>query len=475
MLCKHMKYSDLVKFLSFFAILLSSGIYLFAQSIQSEKSWQGILKISEKDSLKIVLTLSYQNDSLVNAEFDSPDQYVFGIKTSSFKIQNDTLKVVSKQISAHYIAVLNESGSYEGIFTQRNSKKKLLLNPINERPTLNRPQEPKEPYDYIEKELVIKDNYGASLIKGTLTFPSKSLKGTVILISGSGWQDRDESIFGHKPFKVIADFLTQAGYAVFRYDDRASTLFSKSTTHDFVSDVQLIVNYFKNDPKHNSHKIGLIGHSEGGLVAFMAAAENPKIDFLISMAGCSEHFSKIILHQAAIFARAEGFTDQEVKETIEISAKIYKMLSKEDSSSIAAKKYKEIVDDYSKKMTPQQRKKYSLTEADVLSQIGTITSPWFMNLFKIEPEKYLKKIECPVYAINGEKDFQVNYATNLPIIEKYISKKSEKSKVESFPNLNHLFQECETGLLDEYGKIEQTISPKVLNSILLWMDLVCNP
>lgn len=470
-----MKYNTLKRFFSLLSFFIIFGSQLNAQTISTEKSWEGILKITDKDSLKIVLTLKFQNDSLVGAEFDSPDQFVYGIKTSSFKIKNDTLKVVAKQISAHFIAVMNQNGAYEGVFTQRNSKKKLLLSPIAERPTLKRPQEPKPPYDYIETELVIKDGFGAPLIKGTLTFPSKPLKGTVILISGSGWQDRDETIFGHKPFKVIADYLTQAGYAVYRYDDRGTALFEKSTTNDFVSDVQLIVNYFKNDSKHNEHKIGLIGHSEGGLVAFMAAAENPKIDFIITMAGCSEHFSKIILYQAAIFAKADGFTDEEVKETVEISSKIYKMLSKVDSSAVAAAKYREIVADYSKKMTPEQKIKYKLTDGDVLSQIGTITSPWFMNLFKIDPEQYLKKIECPVYALNGEKDLQVNYATNLPIIKKYISKKSPLSKVESFPNLNHLFQECETGLLNEYGKIEQTISPNVLNNILLWIDLVCKP
>lgn len=470
-----MKYNALIHFFSFLSFFLFFGTQLNAQSITTEKSWEGTLKISDKDSLKLVLTLNFQNDSLIGAEFDSPDQFVYGIKTSSSKIKNDTLKVVSKQISAHFIAVLNESGAYEGVFTQRNSKKKLLLIPITERPTLKRPQEPKPPYDYIESELIIKDRFGAPLIKGTLTFPSKPLKGTVVLITGSGWQDRDETIFGHKPFKVIADYLTNAGYAVYRYDDRGSALFEKSTTFDFVSDVQLIVNYFKNDSKHNSQKIGLLGHSEGGLVAFMAAAENPKIDFIISLAGCGEQFSKIILYQAEIFAKAEGFTDEEVKETLEISSKIYKMLSKVDSSAVAAAKFKEIVADYSKKMTPEQRIKYKLTDSDVLSQIGTITSPWFMNIFKIKPENYLQKIECPVYALNGEKDLQVNYATNLPIIKKYISKKSPLNKVESFPNLNHLFQECETGLLDEYGKIEQTISPKVLESILLWMDTVCKP
>ena len=202
-----MKYNTLIRFFSFLSLFVFFGTQLNAQSVTIEKSWEGTLKISDKDSLKIVLTLKFQNDSLVGAEFDSPDQYVYGIKTSSAKIKNDTLKVVSKQISAHYIAVLNENGNYVGVFTQRNSKNKLVLNSISERPILKRPQEPKPPYDYIENEVVIKDGFGAPLIRGTLTYPSKPLKGTVILISGSGWQDRDESIFGHKPFKVIADFF----------------------------------------------------------------------------------------------------------------------------------------------------------------------------------------------------------------------------------------------------------------------------
>lgn len=470
-----MKYNNiLIKFL-FFALFFFGSVTLFSQTVPVEKSWEGTLKVSKSDSLKVVLTLQFLNDSIVGAEFDSPDQYSYGIKTSSYKIKNDTLKVVSKQLAAYYIAVPQEDGSYKGVFTQRNNKYPLELYPISERPTLKRPQEPKPPYNYTESELIIKDDYGAPLIKGTLTFPSKPLKGTIIMVSGSGWQDRDETIFGHKPFKVIADYLTQEGYAVYRYDDRASALFEKSTTLDFVSDVQRIVTYFKNNSVHKNAKIGLIGHSEGGLVAFMAAAENKNIDFIISMAGCSETFDKVLLFQAEIAAKSEGYSQKEIEETLEISSKIYKMLAKEDSSAVVIEKFKKIVSDYTKNMSPEQKKRYSLTDLSVMQQSAVISSPWFMTLFKIYPEKYLKKIECPVYAINGEKDLQVNYATHLPIIKKYVLKKSSLNKVESFKNLNHLFQECETGMMDEYGKIEQTISPNVLNSMLLWLNNVCDP
>lgn len=457
-----------------FALFFSRSVSLIAQTSPVMKSWEGSLKISKSDSLKVVLTLQFLNDSLVGAEFDSPDQYSFGIKASSYKIKNDTLKVVSKQLAAYYIAVLQKEGSYSGVFTQRNNKFPLDLFPISERPTLKRPQEPNPPYNYTESELIIKDDYGATLINGTLTFPSKPLKGTIILVSGSGWQDRDETIFGHKPFKVIADYLTKEGYAVYRYDDRNTALFEKSTTFDFVDDVQRIVTHFKNNSLHKNAKIGLIGHSEGGLVAFIAAAENNDIDFIISMAGCAETFEKVLLFQAEISAKSEGYSKKEIEETLEISSKIYKMLSKEDSSSVVIEKYKKIVSGYTKNMTPEQRKKYNLTDFIIIQQSSVISSPWFMTLFKIYPEKYIKKIECPVYAINGEKDMQVNYATHLPIIKKYVFKKSSLNKVESFKNLNHLFQECETGMFDEYGRIEQTISPNVLNSMLLWLNSVCD-
>lgn len=469
-----MYYNNIINKLLIFALFFFETVTLLAQTQPVEKTWEGSLKVSKSDSLKVVLTLQFLNDSLVGAEFDSPDQYSYGIKTSSYKIKNDTLKVVSKQINAYYIAVPQLDGSYKGFFTQRNNKYPLELYPISERPTLKRPQEPKPPYNYTETELIIKDDYGASLIKGTLTFPSKPLKGTIILVSGSGWQDRDETIFGHKPFKVIADYLTKEGYAVFRYDDRATALFEKSTTLDFVSDVQRIVTYFKNNSAHKNAKIGLIGHSEGGLVAFMAAAENKNIDFIISMAGCSETFEKVLLYQAEIACKSEGYTQKEIDESLEISSKIYKMLSKEDSSAVVIEKYKKIVADYTKNMTPEQRKRYDLTDLSIIQQSAVISSPWFITLFKIYPEKYIKKIECPVYAINGEKDTQVNYATHLPIIKKYVLKKSPLNKVESFKNLNHLFQECETGMLDEYGKIEQTISPNVLNCMLLWLNSVCD-
>jgi len=469
-----MKYNYIKNIILIFSFLIYGNVTLFSQSVPISKSWEGNLKLSQKDSLTIILTLNYINDSIVSAEFDSPDQYSYKIKTSSCKIKNDTLKVVSKQIAAHFIGVLQKDGSYTGVFTQRNNKFPLELFPISVRPTLKRPQEPIPPYHYTESEIIIKNENGTQTIKGTLTFPSKPLKGTIILISGSGWQDRDESIFGHKPYKVIADFLTNEGYAVYRYDDRITSLFEKSTTYDFVKDVNLIVQYFKNNETFNKTKIGLIGHSEGGLVAFMAASENNNIDFIVSMAGCSESFKNVLLYQAAIDAKAHGFTEKEIKETLKISSQVYEMLSKEDSTDVVIEKYRNIMLDYAKSMTPEQRKRYNVTDFDILQETSTIASPWFMALFKIDPEIYIKKIECPVYAINGEKDMQVNYATHLPIIKKYISKKSPLNKVESFHNLNHLFQECETGMMDEYGKIEQTISPKVLNNILQWINAVCD-
>lgn len=462
-------------YLFFFSLLFSSHLFLGAQNEQPfvERHWEGVLYPTKNDSLRIGLTLFYCNDTLVKAELDSPDQYIYGIEASSAKIQNDTLKVVIKKLRAHFIGTLDDKGGYQGVFVQNFRRMALNLRPLNFRFQIKRPQEPHEPYPYQVTELNISDLEGKPLINGTLTYPEEGCKGTIILISGSGWQDRDEAIMGHKPFKVIADYLTRAGYAVYRYDDAEPIRFQKMTTLDFVQDVQTVVSYFKQQDFHNQHPIGLLGHSEGGLVALIAAAENNEIDFIISLAGVGENFTQTLLYQAELYAKNGGLSDQEVEATLEISNKIYKLISKEKNPDKLGKKFDKLMAKYTKNMNDEEKKRLGLTPLELYQKRSTLLSPWFMTIFKIDPERYLNSLKVPFFALNGDKDTQVNGKTHLPVFEKYRKSSSPFSKVKLYPKLNHLFQECETGFLEEYGQIEQTISPEVLGDLVQWLNLIC--
>ncbi|MEG1556741.1 MAG: dienelactone hydrolase family protein, partial [Bacteroidales bacterium] len=295
-------------------------------------------------------------------------------------------------------------------------------------------------------------------------------KALLILISGSGWQDRNETIFGHKPFKVMADYFTRNGYAVYRYDDFPKGEFAKSTTLDFADAVFLIVNFFKNDKRFQDCPVGLIGHSEGGLITFIAASQDKRIDFIISLAGVGEHISQTLLYQMEAITRANGeLSEAEVAESVEISSHLYSILEKSKSKEKALKECGDYYDAYTRNMPQEVKERIGVSTGKKIAMMQTLGSPWFYTLFHLYPKQYLKKVKCPVYALNGEKDLQVNYISNLGGIQKYLAK-NKNLKIESFPGLNHLFQECETGLPEEYGKIEQTISPLVLERMLNWMN-----
>jgi pimeloyl-ACP methyl ester carboxylesterase len=260
---------------------------------------------------------------------------------------------------------------------------------------------------------------------------------------------------------------------VYRYDDLPAKVFAQSTTLDFERNVQTVVKYFQEDKRTKNQPVGLLGHSEGGSIAFMAAGNNSTIDFIISLAGTSEKLSNALLYQnEKLFLRKEnGFSDIEITEVLELHKKIHQLIEKAKKPKDAIANFEKTVAEYSKNWSYEQKIKYGFSAKDLIGWAQLIKSPWFFNILKLDFVKYIKKIKCPVYAMIGEKDLQIYYKTNLEVIAQNLPKKTP-SKVVSFPNVNHILQPCETGLLDEYGIIEETISQKVLDDILLWLDEV---
>jgi len=457
------------------SLLLASIITLCVAAISQSvtQSWSGYLKTTTTDSLKLVLHLQFENEILTGITMDSPEQLAYNIKASKFSLQNDTLQAAIKGLGASYTGVFQSEGFISGTFSQAGKKYALNLTPAQPE-IFNRPQEPRPPYPYLEEEINMNDHKGHPNIKGTLTLPeNEKIKATVIIISGSGWQDRDGETSGkllkHKPYQVIADYLTRNEYAVYRYDDLPSKVFAQSTTFDFANDIQAIVKYFQADERTKNQPIGLIGHSEGGLVAFIAAANNPSIDFIISLAGPSEKTSNWLLFQNEKIYRAVGATDFEIENFLAPRKKIFKLLEKEKDRKKASAKFEKITAEYNKKWNNDEKQNYAFTTKDIVAFAQLINSPWFFTIMKIEPTRYIKKIKSPVLALHGEKDAQGDYRTNLALISKHLPKNTPR-KIESVPNINHILQTCEIGNINEYVKIEETVSPVVLENILLWLN-----
>ena len=453
-------------------VLLSVFFILAAGSLAAQDIsgyWEGKIAVSKTDSLTVGLQLEYQADTLY-AELDSPDQYYSGQPVSNLRFVDSMLSFQVPDFKLSYEGRISVDGQrFTGVCTQYGKKFDCVLSQGAERKLFPRPQTPEPPYPYLTEEVNFHDRSGKKpLIFGTLTLPKTQPKGLVIFIRGSGWQDRDEAIFSHRPFAVIADTLTKAGFATYRYDDFPAAIFRKSTTYDFADGVRLILDSLLQRKELQNLKVGLLGHSEGSLVASMVAADDPRISFTIHLAGVAQPFEEILLYQSEAIARASGeLTEKEIANGNAINKRIYSIVKKCKSKEECAEEIGKVWDELAAKLTDEEKVKYNLTPQNKLTALQTFISPWYYELFRIDPKKYLKKIKTPVFAISGQKDMQVDANATEKIMDKYLTGKT-LYYFYKMPGLNHLLQPCTTGSPDEYPLIETTIAPEVLDIIVSW-------
>lgn len=464
--------------LSFFLMILFGTVS--AQNINGY--WEGNLKVTSRDSLRLGMFISQTGDSL-HIELDSPDQYAFGMPTRHAQFRHDSLSWDAPSLNASFRGVLIEktlwvnehfpdscslttydTSSITGTFTQNRQRFPITLTP-GERTVLHRPQTPIPPYPYRSEDIRLRTRDGKLvLIDGTLTMPDSTPPSALyILISGSGWQDRNESIMGHKPFLVIADHLTRTqNAAVFRYDDFPQAIFRKSTTLDFADGVQLIMDSLLTRPDLAGLPVVLLGHSEGSIVAFIVGSKDRRVSKIITLGGVAQPMHEVLLYQIRAICEADTvLTPAEIDQSVRLSSEIYQQVRKSKSQKEAANRIGEFWDNQCAKLTPEQQKRYNLTPEAKYTSIQQLASPWFFTLFHLDPKTYIKKVQCPVVAINGEKDLQVDAVANQELMRKYLNKK-QSHQFHIIPNANHLLQTCTTGSPSEYGNIEETIGEGTL-------------
>jgi hypothetical protein len=347
-----------------------------------------------------------------------------------------------------------------------------------EKPVVNRPQEPKKPYPYISEEVTIENGSAGVKLAGTLTLPGKEGKyPVVVLITGSGPQNRDEELVGHKPFLVLADHLTRNGIAVLRYDDRGTAKstgdFSKATTVDLASDVEAAIAYLKSRKDIDKKNIGLMGHSEGGIIAPMVASRSKDVSFIVLLAGTGIPGDQLLLLQQERIGKASGIPEADLLKSREINKGCFDIVIKASDQD----QLKTDLTDYLKKTInefPADQKPSGMSDEDLIKMLlNQIANPWMQYFIKYDPVPALQKVKCPVLALNGEKDLQVPPEENLGAIEKALEKaRTKKVTIKEMPGLNHLFQECTIGSPDEYSLIEQTFSPAALEVITEWIQRI---
>jgi uncharacterized protein len=454
------------KTLSLFCAIVFS-ISAFAQN-PVIGSWLGTLDI-QGTKLRLVFNVEQKDGQLVST-MDSPDQGAKGIPVTETIIQNDSVAFWIESLWATYVGVFIDENTIKGAFGQAGMSFDLTLKRTQNAPKTSRPQEPKPPHPYVSEEVTFKNTMANITLAGTLTKPEgEGPFACVVMITGSGPQNRDEEILGHKPFLVIADHLTRNGIAVLRYDDRgvyeSTGDFATATTRDLADDVNSAVAYLKT--RTDVKQIGLIGHSEGGVIAPMVAAENSAVDFIVMLAGTGVNGAEILLLQQELIGRAEGMSEKDLAKNKAANKKIYSIILAAKDQTDAKKKLEKHLKNKknhptnSSEMPEKQFVKYI---------IDTYTSLWMFYFIRLEPRVALEKVTCPVLAVNGSKDLQVDAGQNLPPIKTALEKAGNKDvMIKEYVGLNHLFQECETGAVSEYVKIEQTFSPQVLEDITTWI------
>lgn len=414
--------------------------------------------------LRVVFHIVNMEDGL-NATLDSPDQGLKGMSTSAVKRDGASLRIEVNTIGGVFEGTISgDVASIDGKWTQGGATMPLLMKPLKDMVELEgkRPQVPVRPYPYRDEDVSYENKEQNVTLAATLTVPpGKGPFPGVLLITGSGPQDRDESLLGHKPFLILSDYLTRHGIVVLRADDRGTAkstgVFSTATSADFATDAEAGVAYLKTRAEVSPHKIGLVGHSEGGMIAPMVASRNKDVGFIVMMAGTAVPGDQVLVAQMEAIDVASGRKPEDAAKSAAMQRDVIRLVETEKDQAVLEKEIRE-------RMTG------ALPEAQIGMEIRQFTSPWFRYFLTFDPATALRKVTCPVLAINGSLDKQVLPSQNLPVIRKALQEAGNTHfEIDELPGLNHLFQTAKTGAPAEYAQIEETMSPVALERISNWI------
>jgi len=441
-------------------------------------NWLATLKVGAY-SLRLAATIRAEPDGSLRGTLNSVDQTGVDYPLDEVSLQETKVRLVLKVSQFTYEGTLNAAGTeIDGRLSQHGARLPLLFKKVDQLPTAKkRPQEPKPPFPYKAETVTYANAAAGAIFAGTLTLPRAGAPfPAVLLITGSGQQDRDESIFGHRPFFVIADYLTRRGIAVLRVDDRgvggSTGDVVHATSEDFASDVLAGIAYLKARADIDPHRIGLVGHSEGGLIAPMVARRSPDVAFIVLLAGTGIPGDQILYLQQAAIARQMGASMPAILINRAVEQLLLTAIKRGNDPAAPDEKSKRPVDDR-RAPPPKDNKKPADNEASaVMDKLAKrVGSPWLRFFISYDPRPALREVRCPVLAVIGEKDIQVPAKENLPEIEKALKAGGNKDyTVKELPHLNHLFQTCHTGNIDEYGHIEETFAPSALELMADWIS-----
>lgn len=421
-------------------------------NVDASGDWRGRVSVGAV-TLRVALHLG------ATSTFDSPDQGVRGLPAR--------FSASGRQV----VVEIDGVGVFEGLLSVDGN---VLEGAVRQGPmavplrfergaftALHRPQTPVSPVPYRAEEVSFENLRDAEIrLAGTLTLPEgRGPFPAVVLISGSGPQDRDGTVFEHKPYLVFADALTRRGVAVLRMDDRgvggSSAGPPAATTSDYAGDVEAAIAWLRTNSHVDAARIGLLGHSEGAAIASLVASRDPTVGYVALLAGQGVSGREVVVEQARAIAVANGASAEQARQVASLQQAIMDaVIASPDGDGLRA----------SLDAITARHRAPQLTDA----AIGQITSPWYRHFLSLDPARALQAIRAPVLAVLGGKDVQVTPDQNAPALRAALAD-NRMASVEVLPGLNHLFQTAETGSPDEYGRIEETIAPAALTRVVDWI------
>ncbi|WP_276499092.1 alpha/beta hydrolase family protein [Pontibacter litorisediminis] len=462
------------KLLFLLLLLFASTATMAQQAPPLTGDWNGSLKVMGTE-LPLVFHIRTAEDGSLTATMDSPKQGATGIPVQQVRQVQDSLYIDMKNIGAAYVGKRTDAQTIDGQWQQGGQSFALQLKSGAAAEAMKRPQEPTKPYPYQETEVTVENKAAGITLAGTLTIPQgKGPHPAVLLLTGSGPQDRDQTILGHKPFLVLADYLTRQGFAVLRLDDRGTGKsggdFASSTTADFSTDAAAAYTYLKNHQLINKKKVGLLGHSEGALIASEVASKNPTVAFVVLLAGNAVPGTELLVAQNKALLGNAGVPQEQLQKYLSLREAQFRVAATEKDTNKAAEQIRQLEQEAKAKLTPQEQQQLGLTDRAEQAIVAQLSSPWMRYYLAYDPAPALQQLKMPVLALNGTKDLQVPYQQNLPATEKALKAGGNKKyTIREMPNLNHLFQTAKTGGPAEYGQLEETFAPAALEVISDWM------
>ena len=443
--------------------------------------WLGVLTV-QGVKLRLALRVSRSDDGLLTAKLDSLDQGARDLPVEEIVHDGNTVRFTAKRLGLRYTGTLEPGGNViRGAIQQGGATMPLNFERTASIPVLKRPQDPVKPYGYVEVDVRYRNEQDQVELAGTLTVPAgPGPHPAVVLITGSGAQDRDETIAGHRPFLVLADYLTRRGIAVLRADDRgigaSSAAAPTDTSLTYAGDVLAAVKLLKQRSDIAAQKIGLLGHSEGGIIAAMAAARSADVAFVVMMAGMGQTGEEVILAQTELIQRKYGVAPELIAGTRTTLRDVFRALRTEQDGALAVGRMRAVLDQRVAATPEAGRKTFEGIRNTLLPQLRTYTTAWFRFFLDYDPAADLRKVRVPLLALTGELDLQAPPRDNLQRIQAGASAGGNRHvTVRELPGLNHLLQTAKTGLPDEYSTIEETLAPVALDLMAGWIQALVAP